>query len=99
VQFKAAGIKDAAPGENRDKAGAKQDIDFKIKTKELKLKNDWQRYELVVDERSAAENDLKSVAYPFGFEIRAQQTDKVRIYLHGITIDTEEPEFPTDLEP
>ena len=84
VTFSFAG-KDIASGSNvpTDKIFEKRQ--FAVKTKEVTLKNDWQRFEVSLEGA-----DLKNVKYPFAFEMSpSKDVSKVRIYLHGVTIDTE----------
>lgn len=58
---------------------------FAVKSKEVTLENDWQRFEV-----SLEGTDLKNVKYPFAFELSpTKDVSKVRFYLHGVTIDSE----------
>jgi hypothetical protein len=67
---------------------------FAVKTKEVTLKNDWQRFEVSLDGAN-----LKDVKYPFAFQINpSKDVSKVKIYLNGVTIDTEPAQRPLPLE-
>ena len=93
VTFSFAG-KDIASGSNvpTDKIFEKRQ--FAVKTKEVTLKNDWQRFEVSLDGAN-----LKDVKYPFAFQMNpTKDVSKVKIYLNGVTIDTEPAQRPLPLE-
>ena len=83
VKFSFAGKDVPADSKAADKIFEKRQ--FGVKSKEVTLKNDWQRFEVSLEGA-----DLKNVKYPFAFEMSpSKDVSKVRIYLHGVTIDTE----------
>ncbi|MGI0005709.1 MAG: hypothetical protein ACREAO_03920 [Nitrososphaera sp.] len=83
VKFSFAGKDVPADSNAADKIFEKRQ--FGVKSKEVTLKNDWQRFEVSLEGA-----DLKNVKYPFAFEMSpSKDVSKVRIYLHGVTIDTE----------
>jgi hypothetical protein len=83
VKFNFAGKDMPANSKVADKIFEKRQ--FAVKSKEVTLKNDWQRFEV-----SLEGTDLKNVKYPFAFEMTpTKDVSKVRIYLHGVTIDSE----------
>ena len=93
VTFSFAG-KDMAANSSVPTDNAFEKRQFAVKAKELTLKNDWQRFEVSLDGA-----DLKNVKYPFAFQMNpAKDVSKVRIYLHGVTIDTEPAQRPLPLE-
>jgi hypothetical protein len=92
VKFNFAGKDVPANSKVTDKIFEKRQ--FAVKSKEITLKNDWQRFEVSLEGA-----DLKNVKYPLAFEMSpAKDVSKVRIYLHGVTIDTEPAKRPLQAE-
>lgn len=74
-----------------------QDQEFAVTTKEVKLEQDIQRYEVSLE--GLDPDKIKDVKYPFGFQVGPNDEPKtVRFYITGVFIDTVETKRPTPTE-
>ncbi len=59
-------------------------IDFDIVTKNVTLNNDWQRFEI-----SLNDTQINDTTYPFGIQLNAQDASNQQVlYLKGVTLDS-----------
>lgn len=92
VTFNFAGKDIPADSKVQDKIFEKRQ--FAVKTKEITLDNDWQRFEVSLEGK-----DLKDIKYPFAFQINpSKDVSKVRFYLNGVVYDTEPAKKPIPVE-
>lgn len=63
---------------------------FALSTQEIKLGNDWKKYEV-----DLGGTDLQGITHPFGVEIAKGSTGKPQVvYIKGVVYDTQPPENP-----
>jgi hypothetical protein len=87
VRFKAAGKRADAVSDGR----AVSILDFDIRTKPVTLTNEWQKFEV-----DLSSTNLSGVVGAFGMEPGEGQT--VRVFVKGMTIESEPADEPLELE-
>lgn len=89
VTFKIAG-KSAGNQANKLAKGIFKNEKFALSTQEIKLGNDWKKYEV-----DLGGTDLRGITHPFGVELAKGSTGKPQVvYIKGVVYDTEAPQNP-----
>jgi PKD repeat protein len=66
-------------------------VNFSIVTENVTLKNDWQRFEIGLNDAV-----LSDAAYPFGIQFSADSAQKQVFYIKGVTLNEQAAQNPLD---